>query len=123
MINFIKQIFTWWNRQTFGTFIYTILKGKFVGKDNLGNKYYKNSQDKRWVIYKSDVESTKIPPNWFLWIHFMTDKIPSDKDDLAYDWQKSHQENLTGTDKAYRPKGSLGSKNLVEKKLYERWKS
>ena len=31
----IKQIFTWWNSQTVGTFIYTILFGKFVGKDDL----------------------------------------------------------------------------------------
>ena len=37
MINFFKQIFTWWNRQTVGTFIYTLLKGKFVGKDEFGN--------------------------------------------------------------------------------------
>ena len=31
----IKQIFTWWNSQTLGTFLYTIFFGKFVGKMNL----------------------------------------------------------------------------------------
>ena len=40
----IKQIFTWWNSQTFGTFIYTILFGKFVGKDEFGNKYYQKQK-------------------------------------------------------------------------------
>ena len=70
MINFLKQIFTWWNRQTLGTFLYTIFKGKFVGDDEFGNKYYINSKGKRWVIYKNTVEATKIPPEWHLWIHF-----------------------------------------------------
>ena len=41
MIN-IKQIFIWWYRQTFGTFLKTFFFGKLVGKDEDGNKYYKN---------------------------------------------------------------------------------
>ena len=47
---FLKVIFTWWNRQTFGTFLKTLFTGKLVGKDQFGNKYYKNKKD-RWVIY------------------------------------------------------------------------
>ena len=54
MISFFKLIFTWWNRQTIGTFIYTLFTGKLVGKDQFGNKYYTNSKDKRWVIYKNN---------------------------------------------------------------------
>ena len=50
----IKQIFTWWNYQTFGTFLYTLFFGKFVGKDNSGNKYYQNNKGKRWVIYNGE---------------------------------------------------------------------
>ena len=69
MINFLKQIFTWWHRQTLGTFLYTLFTGKFVGSDQLGNKYYTNSKGKKWVIYKDLVESSKIPPEWHLWIH------------------------------------------------------
>ena len=38
VINFLKQIFTWWHRQTLGTFIYTFFVGKFVGFDEFGNK-------------------------------------------------------------------------------------
>ena len=55
----IKQIFTWWNSQTFGTFLYTIFFGKLVGKDEFGNKYYKNKKGKRWVIYKGEVNASK----------------------------------------------------------------
>ena len=38
----LKVIFTWWNNQTFGTFLVTLFSGTYVGKDELGNKYYKN---------------------------------------------------------------------------------
>ena len=36
MLNILKQIFTWWHRQTLGTFIYTFFVGKFVGFDEFG---------------------------------------------------------------------------------------
>ena len=101
-MNPFKQIFTWWNRQTFGTFIYTLFTGKFVGKDEFGNKYYSNSKEKRWVIYKNKVESSKIPPNWHLWIHFLTNNKPLDNS-MKFKWQKKHEENLTGTPKAHKP--------------------
>jgi len=120
--NFLKLIFTWWNRQTIGTFIYTLLRGKFVGSDDFGNKYYSDSKGKRWVIYKNRVESSKIPPEWHLWIHFLTQKKPSDNI-RKFEWQKKYEENLTGTSKAYNPEGSLRSKSKKDMKKYETWKS
>ena len=86
MTNFLKQIFTWWNRQTVGTFIYTLFKGKLVGKDHFGNKYYLSSSGKRWVIYKDLVESSKIPPDWHSWIHFIKKSIPYENA-TKFDWQ------------------------------------
>ena len=48
----VKTIFTWWNKQTFGTFLKTLFFGKYVGQDDFGNKYYTNKQqNERWVIY------------------------------------------------------------------------
>ena len=46
MLTILKQIFTWWNSQTFGTRISTFLYGKLIGTDEFGNKYYqdKNNQ-------------------------------------------------------------------------------
>ena len=72
-----KIFFTWWNRQTFGTFLKTLFFGKFVGKDEFGNKYYRNKEDQRWVIYSKNIEATNITTDWFLWIHHTTDKIPN----------------------------------------------
>ena len=120
-MNFLKQIFTWWHKQTVGTFIYTLFKGKFVGIDQSGNKYYSNSEGKRWVIYKNNVESSKIPPEWHSWIHFLTTKKPS-ADLKKFSWQKQHEENLTGTKKAHKPEGSLVSDSKKSMKRYETWK-
>ena len=44
MLTVLKQIFVWWNQQTLGTRIYTFLNGKFVGKDEFGNKYFENKK-------------------------------------------------------------------------------
>ena len=122
MINLLKQIFTWWHRQTLGTFLYTLFTGKFAGKDQFGNKYYFNSKGKRWVIYKNQIEASKIPPEWHLWVHFMTTKKPTNFKN-RYSWQKQHEENLTGTKRAHKPKGSLASSSKEDMKKYEIWKT
>ena len=77
----LNVIFTWWNKQTFGTFLKTLFTGKYVGHDQFGNKYYKNKRNERWVIYSSNVEATKITTDWYLWMHHTTDIIPN-KDDI-----------------------------------------
>ena len=122
MINFLKQIFTWWHKQTFRTIIYTLFTGKFVGKDQFDNKYYTNKKGNRWVIYDGKIESTKIPPEWHSWIHFLTTNIPDEKE-KKFSWQKDHEENLTGTDRAHKPEGSLNSNLKKNMKKYETWKS
>ena len=122
MLSFLKQIFTWWNRQTFGTFLYTLFTGKFIGTDQFGNKYYSNPKGKRWVIYKKEVESSKVPPEWYSWIHFLTEKIPTNSE-KKYSWQKDYEENLTGTNRAHKPEGSLTSNLKKNMKKYETWKT
>jgi len=121
MLNFLKQIFTWWHKQTIGTFIYTLFTGKYVGKDQFGNKYYSNSKEKRWVIYKDKVESSRIPPEWHLWIHFLVKNKPNSNAN-KFPWQKEYEENLTGTKRAYKPEGSLSSESKKDMKKYESWK-
>ena len=121
MINFFKQIFVWWHRQTIGTFIYTFFTGKLVGEDEFGNKFYTNSKGKRWVIYNGVVESSKITPEWHLWMHFLNNKKPRD-DINKFKWQKKHEQNLTGTARAHKPEGSLSSDSKKDMKRYETWK-
>ena len=98
--------------------IKTLFFGKLVGKDKYGNKYYKNKKDQRWVIYSKSIEATKIPNNWYLWMHHTIDKIPSDKDS-KFSWQKKHLGNQTGTINSFKPVKIR--KNSLKKK-YETWK-
>ena len=118
MLTVFKEIFTWWNHQTLGTRIYTIIFGKFIGIDEYGNKYYQSKKGRRWVIYNGEVEATKIPNDWYSWIHFTNNKIENINKIKKYDWQKPHQSNQTGSKDAYRP----DKKNNEIKKKYKLWK-
>ena len=80
MLTLLKQTFTWWNHQTLGTRIYTLIFGKLKGKDYYGNKYYQNKSGKRWIIYNGEVDSTKIPNEWYSWIHHLNNKIENVQD-------------------------------------------
>ena len=70
-------------------FFKTLFTGIYVGKDNFGNKYYRNKRDQRWVIYSNKIEATKISSDWFLWIHHTVDKIPDEKIEKKYVGKKS----------------------------------
>ena len=117
MLTVFKKIFIWWNRDTFGTRIKTFLYGKFVGKDSFGNKYYESKKGKRWVIYAEEVDASKIPVEWYSWMHFTPNKIEKDHELKKFDWQKPHQPNLTGTESAYYPNKNKNASN----KKYKSW--
>ena len=120
MLTFIKQIFTWWNRETIGTKIYTFFFGKFVGKDDSGNRYYENKRkNKRWVLYNDEIDASKISNDWYSWIHFIKNKIELNTKFKKYSWQKPHTPNLTGTAQSYHP----NKKNNEIKKKYKSWKN
>ncbi len=119
MLTIFKKIFTWWNQDTFGTKLKTIFTGKLVGKDSFGNKYYENKKGKRWVIYYGEIDASKIPVEWYSWMHFTPNKIENKHDFQKYDWQKPHQHNLTGTNNSYYP---YKDKNVLKKK-YKSWKN
>ena len=120
MLTLLKKIFTWWNQDTFGTRIKTIFFGKFVGEDEFGNKYYKNSKNNRWVIYKAEINASKITSDWFSWMHHTTNTIPSSQNRKKYFWQKPHKDNKTGSKKAYKPNKITNKPKEFQK--YETWK-
>ena len=115
-----KQIFTWWHKQTFGTFLKTLIFGKLVGKDSHGNKYYKSQKDERWIVYKDNIEASKISSEQFLWMHHTINEVPLNEK-KKYLWQKKHLENQTGTTNSYKP--NFISKLNKAKKKYDTWKN
>ena len=117
MLTVFKEIFTWWNQQTLGTRIQTFIYGKYVGKDKNGNKYYQSKSGKRWVIYNGEIEASKIPDEWYSWMHRIGNKIENLHELKKYKWQKEHLPNKTRTDESYHPKKN---KNALKKK-YNSW--
>ena len=120
MLTTFYKIFTWWNQDTLGTRLKTIFFGKIIGSDSFGNKYYESNAGKRWVIYSNEVDASKIPVEWYSWMHFTANRIENNHDLKKYKWQKPHQSNPTGTTKAYYP--NKNKENVINKK-YKSWKS
>ena len=93
---------------------------RFVGDDFYGNRYYEGlnkrrgaeSKTRRIVIYKGQIEASKISPDWYGWMHHTCD-VPLQTP--QYDWLKPPMPNLTGTIFAHQPQ------NLKMQKYYEAW--
>lgn len=92
--------------------IVNAIKGKCVGQDQFGNKYYlAKSPDgagryRRWVEYNGIEEASKVPPAWHGWLHYTFDEPLNDN----YTWQEAPLPNLTGTKGAYFPPGHVKGK-------------
>ena len=122
----LKNTFTWWDGITFGTWMG--LRGKSrVGEDSLGNVYYQGGADpngipRRWVVYKGSNDASRVPPEWFGWLHHMTDLVPEALPPVR-SWEKPAVPNLTGTEIAYRPAGALerGGNRAAATGDYEAW--
>jgi NADH:ubiquinone oxidoreductase subunit len=110
----IGEIFSWWGGNTWSNRIYTGLRGRHVGTDDAGNRYYVQSKGigplgvpRRWVIYKDLAEASAVPPAWHSWLHYTTDHLPGQESYKERPWQRSHRPNPTGTPAAERPSGSI----------------
>lgn len=103
--------------------IYFKLYCKEVGRDRYGNIYYVSSKknylghNKRFVDYKGLKESSKVPPIWHAWLHYLSDEVPCTADKKQYDWEREHVPNLSGTKYAYNP---ALSKN-IKIQTYSAW--
>ncbi|WP_114286647.1 NADH:ubiquinone oxidoreductase subunit NDUFA12 [Candidatus Halocynthiibacter alkanivorans] len=122
ILNTVLRALTWWNGQTLGTQLYTWRKGERVGEDEQGNIYYQ-TRDKvrRWVIYNGEIEASRISPDWHGWLHHTFDDAPATTPLPHKEWEKPHQENLSGTAQAYAPAGSIRQSAPVDRKDYESW--
>jgi NADH:ubiquinone oxidoreductase subunit len=91
--------------------LHTLLRGRHVGTDDRGNKYYRGKarkgtkRERRWVMYAGEPEASMVPPEWHGWLHHQTDALPAEGSRYRKPWQKPHQSNLTGSPEAYVPPG------------------
>ena len=115
---------------TIGTRLYTFLKGRQVGNDSVGNKYFverspaEGRKTKRWVLYTGAAEASEVPAAWHGWLHGRTDEMPTVETEKKYEWQKDHLPNQTGSANAYRPPGHVlsGGQRAKATGDYEPWK-
>jgi len=107
-MSILREIFTWWNGQTIGTRLFTARSGELVGEDDQGNRFYRTRDDaRRWVIYAGEAEASRVSPDWHGWLHRTWDTPPSEAPLPRKPWEKAHLPNMTGTEAAYRPPGSV----------------
>ena len=125
----LKAIFSWWNGATLGARFDIGRRGVFVGQDEQGNKYYEEKRPsiegrkRRYVIYNGLAEASRVSPDWHGWMHHTFADPPTVTPLKRQIWEKPHVPNLTGTVKAYRPKGSLarGGVRQTSTADYEAW--
>lgn len=125
MIDGLKRVFTWWNGATLITLLDTRRSGVPVGEDEIGNRYYRSKDGKRrWVIYAGVSDASKVTPDWHGWLHHTFDAPPTEAPLKRRAWEKPHKPNMTGTDEAYRPPGSLLTPQSRPKATgdYEAWR-
>lgn len=123
-MGFFKSIFTWWDGATIGTALFTRRHGSQVGDDSLGNVYFQAKKGgRRWVIYNGSNDASRVPPEWFGWLHHTIDEPPQDSLPPPRAWEKPPIANLTGTAGAYRPSGALeqGGQRAAATGDYEAW--
>ena len=121
ILNTLLRAVTWWNSQTLGTQFYTWRNGEKVGEDAEGNQFYQSKENRRWVIFNGEAEASRVSPDWHGWLHHTWDEPPTKAPLPKKSWEKPHQENLTGTDAAYVPAGSLRRENPAVRSDYEAW--
>ncbi len=100
-----------------------------VGQDQFGNTYYQSKSAKRhfnrpqrYVIYKELVEGSKVPQEWFLWLHNRTKEVPQSSA-KKHRWQLDSRPNLTGTKDAYYPDGCASSNTKCNNTAhYKAWR-
>ncbi len=117
-----------------GMWLYTRFKGKVVGSDHFGNRYFRERgggnvhpdslrKERRWVVYADEVEASRVPPEWHAWLHHTVTEPPPPGGPARQPWEKEHQRNRTGTGEAYRPPGHTlsGGKRARGTGDYEPW--
>ena len=123
-MGFLKQIFTWWEGASLGTALHTRRHGRAFGSDALGNVYYEAKKGgRRWVIYKGANDASRIPPEWYSWLHHQIDGHPDEALPPAPKFLKDPKPNRTGTAEAYRPSGALerGGQRAAASGDYQAW--
>ena len=109
--------------------LFTWRKGVLFGTDSAGNRYYRGRRvrpgfrERRWVVYNGAYDASKVPPEWFGWLHHQDAAPLPVASEFHKPWVTPHHPNLTGTAAAYRPPGHplKGGQRSKVSGDYESW--
>jgi NADH:ubiquinone oxidoreductase subunit len=123
-MSILGKIFTWWDGATIGTHI-GLRTAKRIGEDALGNVYYEgkampDGRLRRSVIYNGANDASRVPPEWYGWLHHQVEGLPDTSLPPVRRWEKEPRANQTGTAAAYLPLG-VGEKRAAATGDYEAW--
>ncbi|MGH7188917.1 MAG: NADH:ubiquinone oxidoreductase subunit NDUFA12, partial [Acetobacteraceae bacterium] len=110
-----------------GTLLFTWFRGRFVGRDDAGNRYFEERRprrglrSRRWVLYAGRPEASAVPAEWHAWLHYTTEAPLYGIH--RWPWQRPHLPNQTGTPASYRPPGHdyEGGRRSPATGDYEAW--
>ena len=127
----LRAIFTWWNGATIGATLQIRKGSRLVGEDEAGNRYYEtvdprrnyDGRNRRFVIYKGYADASKVSADWHGWLHHTFAEPPTRAPLPRRVWEKDHEPNLTGTLRAWRPRGSIsrGGERATATGDYQAW--
>ena len=127
VLKLLTSIFTWWGGATIGASFHIKRRGVLVGQDEYGNSYYEardmsdayDGNKRRWVIYNGPNDASRVPPEWFSWLHHQIDDVPDRALPPQRVWEKPPEANMTGTRLAYRPSGALEAGGQRHRELFQ----
>jgi NADH:ubiquinone oxidoreductase subunit len=117
----LKQLFTWWDGATLTTSLHVRRSANSVGTDESGNVYYAARKGgRRFVIYNGPNDPSRVPPEWYAWLHHQIDSVP---DELPPPPKFLKDPGPNRTPLAYRPSGALelGAQRPAASGDYEAW--
>ena len=81
----------------------------------------RNKELKDRDVERTIPEASRVAPEWHGWLHHTWQEPPTARPFARKPWEKPHQANLTGTDAAYRPPGSILGQPRPPAADYEAW--
>jgi NADH:ubiquinone oxidoreductase subunit len=123
-MSLFSMLFRWWDGPTLGTAIFTRRNGREVGRDADGNVYYQTADgSRRWVVYAGETDSSRVPPEWHLWLHHTRADPPTSVPLPQRQWERPWRRNPTGTAARELPRGALarGGQRAPSTADYRAW--
>ncbi len=73
-----------------GILLYSFIYGKKIGEDKIGNKFFvhKKIKNKKWVLYKHNIDPTILDVKWQMWLTNKNENIDLLSDKNNFSWQK-----------------------------------